>query len=113
MSNRESINWTPVERAFLAKNTELNKNNKYSKDVENIPIVEVQNVYELGKLVVLSFLEFVKENPRGVIALPTGKTPEYFIKTLDNYKNNWNNLDVKTELKNNGLSCATDPSFPY
>ena len=49
---------------------------------EHIKTIEVTNVYDLGKLVALRFLEWVSAHPDGVIALPTGRTPEYFIKTL-------------------------------
>ena len=40
----------------------------------------VNNFPDLGKAVAIEFLNWVQENPEGVISLPTGKTPEYFIK---------------------------------
>ena len=47
-----------------------------------------------GKIVSLRFLEWVRANPTGVVALPTGRTPEFFIKTLDRYKTHWNTAEV-------------------
>jgi len=46
----------------------------------------------LGKLTALRFLEWVKLNPGGVISLPTGRTPEYFIKWTGYYLENWNSF---------------------
>lgn len=85
--------FTPLERAFIAKS-----GCQEAYEGEKIPIVEVQNVYELGKLVALSFLEWARANPTGVCALPTGRTPEYFIKTLEFLKKNWNEDSVQAEL---------------
>ncbi len=45
-----------------------------------IPYIIVDNFPELGLLTARRFLEWVAENPEGVVSLPTGKTPEYFIK---------------------------------
>ena len=45
-----------------------------------IPYILVDSFPVLGKLVAYRFLEWVTDNPDGVISLPTGKTPEYFIK---------------------------------
>lgn len=60
-----------------------------------MPTIEVLNIYELGKIVSLRFLEWVQANPTGVVALPTGRTPEFFIKTLDRYKSNWTTPEVQ------------------
>jgi glucosamine-6-phosphate deaminase len=94
----EATKWTEVEKAFINRS---GKQASY-KD-ERVPVVEVLNVYELGKIVALSFLEWVHENPTGVVALPTGKTPEYFIKTLEKYKNNWSNSKVREEVQSYGF----------
>ncbi len=60
-----------VEKTFLSRSQRTSA----MYPGERAPVVEVQNVYELGKIVALSFLEWVDANPNGVIALPTGKTP--------------------------------------
>jgi len=68
----------------LSSNVEqfyLNKSNKeiQYKPTEKIPVIQVDNFPELGKLTALRFVEWLQENPKGVVSLPTGKTPEHFI----------------------------------
>ena len=98
-------NFTAVESAFVNKS-----GRKVSYARERIPIVEVQNVYELGQLVTIAFLEWCCANPTGVVALPTGRTPEYFIKTLDRYRQTWNDSGLVKELTNMGFTPG--PTFP-
>jgi len=71
--------------------------------------IEVQNIYELGKLVTLRFLEWVAQFPEGVVALPTGRTPEYFIKTLEHYKRNWGSREVQDEINSLGFTASDFP----
>lgn len=52
-------------------------------------VLTVDNYIILGQLTALRFMEWVSLNPGGVIALPTGKTPEFFIKWLQYYIDNW------------------------
>ena len=47
------------------------------------------NYIVLGQLTALRFIEWAGLNPGGVVALPTGKTPEFFIKWLEYYIGNW------------------------
>ncbi|MDA0987029.1 MAG: glucosamine-6-phosphate deaminase [Bacteroidetes bacterium] len=65
---------------------------------EKIPVIQVPNFPELGKLTALRFLEWVGQNHDGVISLPTGKTPEYFIKWVDYLLFNWESKNVKKIL---------------
>jgi len=51
----------------------------------------------------LRFIEWVQQNPQGVISLPTGKTPEYFIKWVQYLLVNWNKKDVRNLLEENGI----------
>ena len=97
--------WTSVEKAFIGKS-----GRKESYKGEQIPVVEVQNVYELGQLVAVAFLEWVSENPSGVIALPTGRTPEYFIKTIERYRSSWGAANLVKELQD--LGYTPGPTFP-
>jgi glucosamine-6-phosphate deaminase len=62
-----------VEQDYMARSG-------YSVQTGRIPYVIVDNFPELGMLTARRFLEWVAENPEGVVSLPTGKTPEYFIK---------------------------------
>lgn len=52
-------------------------------------VLGVDNYIVLGQLTALRFIEWVGLNPGGVVALPTGKTPEFFIKWLQYYLDNW------------------------
>lgn len=66
----------------------------------NIPYVTVNNFPELGLLTAFRFIEWVNENPSGIISLPTGKTPEYFIKYTQYLKENWNakkSIDLRSK----------------
>ena len=76
-----------------------------------IPYIVVQNFPDLGLLTSLRFLEWVSENPHGVISLPTGKTPEYFIKWTKQILSGWDKTEVKKILELNGLTISKKPSF--
>lgn len=93
MENRKYNVGSKVE-AFFEKQF---KNSKVNKTDEKIKTIEVDNYINLGQLTALRFLEWVALNPGGVVALPTGKTPEFFIKWMQYYLENWD-----TEI-NNGL----------
>lgn len=96
--------WSSVESAFLDKS-----GRQYQYGGENVPVVEVLNIYELGKIVALNFMEWVQNNPTGVVALPTGRTPEYFIKTLSRYKSMWGDASVMAEIRSNGYRYEQFP----
>ena len=76
-----------------------------------IPYIVVQNFPNLGLLTSLRFIEWVAENPDGVISLPTGKTPEYFIKWTQQLLNNWEKPGAQKLMKENGLSIMKKPSM--
>jgi glucosamine-6-phosphate deaminase len=59
------------------------------REYERIPVVQVRNYVELGQLSALRFLEWVIDNPEGVVSLPTGKSPEFFIRWLQYFLTNW------------------------
>ena len=71
-----------------------------------IPYVTVNNFPELGLLTAFRFIEWANENPTGLISLPTGKTPEYFIKYTQFLMENWNaqkSVDLRTKWELNHL----------
>jgi len=74
-----------VERYYLQKA----QTSFFAREDERIPVVTAPNYVVLGQLTALRFIEWIGENPEGVVALPTGKTPEYFIKWFHYYRNNW------------------------
>ena len=71
---------------------------------ERTGVIEVPNFSLLGKIVSLRFIEWLQLNPDGVISLPTGKTPEYFIEWTSYFLKNWDKKEVKRELRKWGLS---------
>ena len=77
----------------------------------NIPYLTVDNFPDLGLLTSLRFLEWVSENPDGVVSLPTGKTPEYFIKWTHYILNNWNKPELENLRKENGLLTDKKPTL--
>ncbi len=76
-----------------------------------IPYVVVQNFPNLGLLTSLRFLEWVAENPEGVISLPTGKTPEYFIKWTNMLLSGWKKPENRRLMDENGLTLSKKPSL--
>ncbi len=77
-----------VEKAFF----ELSGVDKMTT---KMPYITVENFPQLGLFTALRFLEWASENPNGVISLPTGKTPEHFIKWTSFMLENWNQKKVK------------------
>jgi glucosamine-6-phosphate deaminase len=78
---------------------------------EKVGIIIVDNFPALGKITALRFLEWVQSNPDGVISLPTGKTPEYFIKWVTHYLQEWDKSEVQRELEENGLNPVIRPDM--
>jgi glucosamine-6-phosphate deaminase len=78
---------------------------------EKIGVIEVPDFPSLGKITALRFIEWMQLNPEGLICLPTGKTPEYFIKWTIHYLNQWYNVDVQKELASWGIDEAKKPDM--
>lgn len=79
--------------------------------LEKIGVIIVNSFPELGTLTALRFIEWVQGNPGGVICLPTGKTPEYFIKEVVRFLNTWDKKDTGAELESWGLNPAVKPDM--
>lgn len=73
-------------------------------------VLTTQNYIVLGQLTALRFLEWVCMNPQGVVALPTGKTPEFFIKWIQYYLDNWEHESSHGILKEIGIDYPK-PNF--
>ena len=82
-----------------------------NKTTTKIPYIAVDNFPQLGKLTALRFLEWVSENPEGVISLPTGKTPEYFIRWTQFLLDNWDNAKGKKDREECGLNILVKPDL--
>lgn len=80
-------------------------------EVVNIPYIVVDNFPKLGLFTALRFLEWVSENPEGVISLPTGKTPEYFISWTKHILHRWNSADTDRLCRSNGLILRKKPEL--
>ncbi len=93
-----------VESAFY------NKAGRYTMSTL-MPYLLVDNFPLLGMLTSLRFLEWVAENPEGVISLPTGKTPEYFIKWTRHFLEHWNDQEVKKLREEGGLNLVKKPDL--
>ncbi|MBE0673711.1 MAG: glucosamine-6-phosphate isomerase, partial [Bacteroidales bacterium] len=93
-----------VEQAFFDRSGR-------EKTTTKMPYVVVKNFPGLGLLTALRFLEWVAGNPDGVISLPTGKTPEYFIKWTQYLLNNWDKPEAKKIREDNGLLLKERPSL--
>jgi len=76
-----------------------------------VPYIIVKNFPDLGLLTALRFIEWVSGNPEGVISLPTGKTPEYFIKWTKRVLDRWNDQETMKLLAENGLSISRKPAL--
>ncbi|MFN1219716.1 glucosamine-6-phosphate isomerase [Chryseobacterium kwangjuense] len=95
--------FTPVEQSFL---NDVPRNNKV-----NVPYIVVDNFPNLGMLTALRFLEWIHDNPTGVISLPTGKTPEYFIFWTKHILENWESESIIELRKKHGLLFEGKPSL--
>ena len=78
---------------------------------EKIPVVTVNNFPALGRLVAMRFIEWVQHNPGGVISLPTGKTPEHFIKWVQRILGTWDSPETRAILEASGVDPAIRPDM--
>jgi glucosamine-6-phosphate deaminase len=85
-------NLTKVELAFF-------EDAKIKNISTQIPFLTVESFPKLGLLSALSFLEWVSENPNGVISLPVSKTAQYFINYTHFILDNWDNKQGKELLE--------------
>lgn len=71
-----------IEQYFINRSGHLAQSGR-------IPSVIVENVPNLGLLAALRFIEWIIENPDGVISLPAGKAAEHFIRWTQRLLINW------------------------
>jgi glucosamine-6-phosphate deaminase len=76
---------------------------------EKIGVIEVDNFPLLGKLVALRFVEWASKNPGGVIALPTGRTPEHFIAWVRRILDGWDTEAIQQLLREYGVDSFPRP----
>jgi len=78
---------------------------------EKMPAIVVPHFPLLGKLTAMRFLEWVQNNPGGVISLPTGKTPEYFIKWVTRLLKGLQKPAIQRELERVGINPLKKPDM--
>ena len=78
---------------------------------EKIRIIEVENFPLLGKLTALRFIEWVLKNPGGTISLPTGKTPEHFIKWVGRILARWDSKEIQSLLGEYNIATSKRPDM--
>ncbi|MBS9524705.1 PIG-L family deacetylase [Litoribacter ruber] len=76
-----------------------------------IPYLTVDNFPKLGLMTACRFLEWAAANPEGVISLPTGKTPEFFIKWTQFLLENWDTEKGKEIRSKYGLTSVKKPKL--
>jgi glucosamine-6-phosphate deaminase len=78
---------------------------------EKIPIIEIDNFPLMGMLAALRFIEWVLKNPGGVVSLPTGKTPEFFIKWVTRIIERWETKEIRSLLDQHGIPTSKPPDM--
>jgi glucosamine-6-phosphate deaminase len=73
---------------------------------EKIGVIVVDSFPVLGSLTAMRFIEWAQENPEGVVALPTGKSPEHFIKEVQRLRSGWESGKIRKEVE----GCGIDPA---
>ena len=97
------VNYTSVEQRFLQ--------NGFRQYPTNVPYITVANSPEMGLLIALRFLEWVGENPDGVVSLPTGKTAASFIFWVKRILAEWDAPGAADFRAAHGLFLAHKPSL--
>jgi len=96
--------FSPVEQKF-------HKLSGVEEMQTRMPYITVDNFPKLGLFTALRFIEWVLKNPYGVISLPTGKTPEHFIKWTQHIINDWGSEKVIELCKSYGISTRKKPDL--
>ena len=98
------LNFSKAEEAFFNES-------KLKNTTTRLPYIAVDSFPKLGLLSAISFLEWVSENPDGVVTLPTGKTAQYFLQFTHLLLENWNNKKGKDILEKYGLKDVKKPEL--
>ncbi|HUT22964.1 MAG TPA: hypothetical protein VM492_01335, partial [Sumerlaeia bacterium] len=102
-----ALRLSPVEQAALA----ASPFQALYPPTEKMPVLVAPNFPALGRLAAMRFLEWVQENPGGVISLPTGKTPEHFIKWVQRMLAAWEEPETHRLLEESGVDPGRRPDM--
>ncbi len=105
--NESTTNYSRVEQTALA----ASPFQALYEPAERIPVITVSNFPALGKLTAMRFLEWVQDHPQGVVSLPTGKTPEHFIKWVTHLLSNWDAPETQQILEQSGVDPRRFPDM--
>ena len=75
------------------------------------PYLVTTDFPKLGLLTALRFIEWVANNPDGVISLPAKKQAEYFIHFTHQILDNWDKAEIRKIMAEYGLSHIKKPSL--
>ena len=78
---------------------------------EKIKTIVVENFPALGKLAAMRFIEWVQDHPGGVVSLPTGKTPEHFIRWVERLTTRWDEAETRRALEDAGIEPGRRPDL--
>ncbi|MFH1570132.1 MAG: glucosamine-6-phosphate deaminase [Gemmatimonadota bacterium] len=107
MPHVETANLTPVERRAL----EASPFGALYAPEERITALVVDSFPALGKLAAMRFVEWAQQHPGGVVSLPTGKTPEHFIKWVMRVLKEWESPAVRQALEGAGVDPGRKPDM--
>jgi glucosamine-6-phosphate deaminase len=107
MSIYEQLTLSPVETRAI-ENSPLDP--MYVPE-EQIPVITVSNFPALGQLIAMRFIEWVQGHPGGVVCLPTGKTPEHFIKWVNRLVKTWDQSATRDLLEKNSVDPSRRPDM--
>jgi len=101
------VNLTDVERIAVQASAFA----AFYLPTEKMATIIVENFPSLGKLAAMRFIEWVQSNPGGVVSLPTGKTPEHFIKWVERLLGGWERREVQRLLEEAGVDPSKKPDM--
>lgn len=107
MADESAAGLSPVERRVL----EASPFAALCPPAEKIRTLVVDNFPALGKLAAMRFVEWVQDHPGGVISLPTGKTPEHFIRWVQRLLQGWDTPQIRRELEEAGVDPGCRPDM--
>lgn len=76
-----------------------------------VPYIVTDSVPKLGIMTALRFLEWVSENPEGVISLSSDKSLKNFIHYTHHFLDTWNENETKKVLERYGLDGLRKPDL--
>ena len=76
-----------------------------------VPYIITDSVPKLGVMTALRFLEWVSENPEGVISLSSDKSLKNFIHYTHHFLDTWNEAETQKVLERYGLGGVKKPDL--